>query len=115
MYHQLASDLTPVDDSEDMVIYGLLRDAVSVGWTPFNSTEKEVKIEQRDETEMLSVTGPATPELVATPVKKAPAVVPPKGRHYRGVRQRPWGKFAGGDKGSGEERREGLAGDIRDG
>ncbi|CBI38588.3 unnamed protein product, partial [Vitis vinifera] len=24
-----------VDDSEDMVLYGVLRDAVSVGWTPF--------------------------------------------------------------------------------
>ncbi|RAL52250.1 hypothetical protein DM860_016099 [Cuscuta australis] len=74
-----------VDDSEDMVIYGLLRDAVSVGWTPFNFTATEVKAEP------LELSGPAA----AAPPRGADAVAPPpKGRHYRGVRQRPWGKFA---------------------
>ncbi|GFQ01040.1 ethylene-responsive transcription factor 2 [Phtheirospermum japonicum] len=72
-----------VDDSEDMVIYGLLRDAVRNGWTPFN----EVKAEPRYEAE---------PDMnSAEPKGAAPAVSQrPKGRHYRGVRQRPWGKFA---------------------
>ncbi|XP_058207514.1 ethylene-responsive transcription factor 2-like [Rhododendron vialii] len=79
-----------VDDSEDMVVYGFLRDAVSVGWTPFNITATNVKIEPRDEME------PATTmaQLVAPQVKEEPVVSPQKGRHYRGVRQRPWGKFA---------------------
>ncbi|KAG6415981.1 hypothetical protein SASPL_123402 [Salvia splendens] len=59
------------DDSEDMVIYGLLHDAVSNGWTPFSLVKAE-------------------PMVIAPPA----AARPNKGRHYRGVRQRLWGKFA---------------------
>ena len=66
-----------VDDSEDMVVYGVLRDAVSVGWTPFGQAPPKVKAESMEE--------------VAMPAVKA---TPSRGRHYRGVRQRPWGKFA---------------------
>ncbi|KAF8380576.1 hypothetical protein HHK36_028064 [Tetracentron sinense] len=51
------------DDSEDMVVYGFLRDAVSVGWIPslepgspesvsFSSTETTVKVEAQDMTTM---------------------------------------------------------------
>ncbi|XP_073290816.1 ethylene-responsive transcription factor 2-like [Primulina huaijiensis] len=74
-----------VDDYEDMVIYGVLRDAVSDGWTPFN----DVKPEPRFESEPEMSTAASSTEFSAAPV-----AVQPKERHYRGVRQRPWGKFA---------------------
>lgn len=73
-----------VDDSEDMVIYGLLRDAVNDGWTPFNDVKAEPRFEA--ESDMIFAAAPA--------VVAAPSAARPKGRHYRGVRQRPWGKFA---------------------
>ncbi|KAK1360983.1 ethylene-responsive transcription factor 2-like [Heracleum sosnowskyi] len=89
------------DDSEDMVIYNFLRDAVSVGWTPFNFTANQViKPEPADEIKPIVVTNSApTPILVPTTSAQAVAKPEPvepanKGRHYRGVRQRPWGKFA---------------------
>ncbi|KAG6496119.1 ethylene-responsive transcription factor 2-like [Zingiber officinale] len=59
------------DDPDDMLVFGALADAFRHGWTPSPS----------------SASGP---DPAAPPPKSSAA----RGQHYRGVRQRPWGKFA---------------------
>ncbi|KAH6815177.1 ethylene responsive element binding factor 1 [Perilla frutescens var. frutescens] len=80
-----------VNDAEDMVIYGLLHDDVNDGWTPFN----EVETQPRSMTSRATL--PTDYHIVDPPapsLRKTARAAPPKGRHFRGVRQRPWGKFA---------------------
>ncbi|OWM84886.1 hypothetical protein CDL15_Pgr027673 [Punica granatum] len=73
-----------VDDSEDMVVYGALCDALSSGWDPapggMELREAAPEVERND----------AAEEAVS---QSQSAAVEPE-RHYRGVRRRPWGKYA---------------------
>ncbi|GLJ53332.1 hypothetical protein SUGI_1137260 [Cryptomeria japonica] len=69
----------PLDenDSEDMVLYGVLKEATQKGWTP---------VTPKESTPVSCIEKPKVFQK-ASEVKRT-------GRHYRGVRQRPWGKFA---------------------
>ncbi|KAE8672204.1 Ethylene-responsive transcription factor 2 [Hibiscus syriacus] len=72
------------NDSEDMLVFGILRDALTVGWAPSDNTSVNFTPTKPEPQEI----------LVETPVIRVDTVVLAKARHYRGVRQRPWGKFA---------------------
>ncbi|GMH28921.1 hypothetical protein Nepgr_030764 [Nepenthes gracilis] len=71
------------DDSEDMVLFGVLRDAVNIGWSPGTVSSKLPVAEVKPGRE-----SPAASDEVP------PRVALAKGMHFRGVRRRPWGRFA---------------------
>ncbi|XP_047077673.1 ethylene-responsive transcription factor 1-like [Lolium rigidum] len=95
------------NDAEDMVVYGALRDAFSCGWLPDGSfaavkPEPVLSPDSYDGSclgSFLASPGPETPgEEVASMTPRFEegevAASASRGKHFRGVRQRPWGKFA---------------------
>ncbi|CAA3022292.1 ethylene-responsive transcription factor 2-like [Olea europaea subsp. europaea] len=66
--------------SNDMFMYGVGNDAASVGWLPAISTTSTATPAER--------VGEMTMERVE------PSTEVPRVKNYRGVRRRPWGKFA---------------------
>ncbi|KEH17840.1 putative transcription factor AP2-EREBP family [Medicago truncatula] len=79
------------DDTEDMVIYGALREAAATtGWFPpsnkvVNNVDMAVKIEDQGQSSGTSLASVAHVQQVPTTSKRL---------GYRGVRRRPWGKYA---------------------
>ncbi|EES12608.1 hypothetical protein BDA96_06G184100 [Sorghum bicolor] len=101
------------DDADDMVVFGALQDAFAYGWLPdgsFAHVKPEPALSPDSHSYSYSYDGssccfggllldpaePLTPssEAAATPRREAAAAAVARGKHYRGVRQRPWGKFA---------------------
>ncbi|KAJ7538435.1 hypothetical protein O6H91_11G047600 [Diphasiastrum complanatum] len=95
------------NDSEDMVVYGVLKEAATKGWAPVTpvamakpsiTQEASAKLEPAEQPKptsdrtSASAPAPETALLAASGNEKAEQKEKP--RHYRGVRQRPWGKFA---------------------
>ncbi|KAH9288062.1 hypothetical protein KI387_032179, partial [Taxus chinensis] len=71
------------NDSEDMVLYGILKEATQKGWTPVTPKETAPAVSVKRQT------------IVRHETETHSQQQPRKsGRQYRGVRQRPWGKFA---------------------
>ncbi|KAG2315301.1 hypothetical protein Bca52824_018423 [Brassica carinata] len=79
------------NDTEDMLVYGILNDAFHGGWEPPSSSSDEERSPNFPEVKTEKFTGV---EAYVPAKKTSPVKAPEKGKHYRGVRQRPWGKFA---------------------
>ncbi|CAH8318377.1 unnamed protein product [Eruca vesicaria subsp. sativa] len=88
------------NDSEDMLVYGLLNDAFNGAYDTSSPSsdlscitdflDLETSSKRPSDTPMVKFE-PAESSAAVEEKTKAPVV---KGKHYRGVRQRPWGKFA---------------------
>lgn len=77
-----------LNDSQDMIIYNSLTAAVISGWSPIHFTYATVEAPELSPWSDTAA-APMNPKPIK-PTKRRTA----KGRHYRGVRQRPWGKYA---------------------
>ncbi|GLJ42622.1 hypothetical protein SUGI_0883360 [Cryptomeria japonica] len=64
------------NDHEDMVLFGVLKEAINIGWEPTRITEDKIEEKSSPKKEQ----------------KKPTKAIMEK--HYRGVRRRPWGKYA---------------------
>eukprot|EP00249_Psilotum_nudum_P002674 c15797_g1_i1 orf=216-2024(+) len=88
------------NDSEDMVLYGILKEAAEKGWAPVTPRERieapaATKADQKIGTTQLEVIPLVKQETHAKNAVSPPDSLEKKAsKHYRGVRRRPWGKFA---------------------
>nr|QYY53029.1 ERF3.10 [Aeluropus littoralis] len=91
------------DDADDMVVFGALHDAFSRGWLPDGSfaAVKPEPLASPDSYagsccigSLLASSSEEEPENPTPRREEEAAGAASRGKHYRGVRQRPWGKFA---------------------
>jgi EREBP-like factor len=95
------SDSLPfrTDDADDMVVFGALLDAFAYGWLPDGSfaAVKPEPVPSPDSSCSYDGFGAPEPEPLMPQMEEeeeAASAPVARGKHYRGVRQRPWGKFA---------------------
>ncbi|KAF8023971.1 hypothetical protein BT93_F1233 [Corymbia citriodora subsp. variegata] len=77
-----------VDDSDDMLVYSAMCDALSSGWVMPSASNQDLDFEVRT-VDNNSIVQKRPEEMVE---REMQALV--KKTHYRGVRRRPWGKYA---------------------
>ncbi|GFZ01977.1 ethylene responsive element binding factor 1 [Actinidia rufa] len=78
------------NDSEDMIVYGLLTEAVEIGWLPLltaETTAAAIKSESEITEELTD--SPQNFDFTAVGVASGEAATP-KWKHYRGRRTLPW-------------------------
>ncbi|XP_011621193.1 ethylene-responsive transcription factor 1 [Amborella trichopoda] len=93
------------DDSQDMLLLSLLGDAIKSGWSPETETSGENPPENsnpgQNKADNLQIhrsepenhhNQPETQQIGPKTLQQNQK--PARGKHYRGVRQRPWGKYA---------------------
>ncbi|KAL4324147.1 hypothetical protein GQ457_11G000510 [Hibiscus cannabinus] len=76
-----------IDDSEDMLLYTTLRDAANSGWSPLNDVDLTKVTEVVEQ-------GSCSEERENIKAERKPNVPPSSGANFKGVRRRPWGKYA---------------------
>ncbi|XP_030477585.2 ethylene-responsive transcription factor 13-like [Syzygium oleosum] len=80
-----------VDDSEDMVVYGALCEALSSGWGMPSVSNQELDSEVATiDNDTIGLEVQKRPEEMVELEMRASV----KKAHYRGVRRQPWGKYA---------------------
>lgn len=98
-------------DSEDMFLYDILKEAANTGWAPLTPRPEvatpaplepmkkpAVKVEDVSPSQLVGQIAQTVvtqqPKQPQPQQPKSQLPVKPQHHHYRGVRQRPWGKFA---------------------
>ncbi|KAL2903125.1 Ethylene-responsive transcription factor 1A [Bienertia sinuspersici] len=70
------------------------RDAVHTGWSPESGSESGSSLPEPVKVKPEPVESPVRNSGGEVPAPPVPVAAPTRGKHYRGVRRRPWGKFA---------------------